>query len=303
LARYDYGLAPMWSGQTIHMPEGSGTVGLRGSYWIDPETLDVLRLELNADDIPSTLPLSELVTRIDYARTRLANDVDLLLPQAADFRFVKSSGEISHNRVEFTHCRVFQAESTIDYTEPGSPSQPPRFGAIALDDTLRTLPGGMQVAVKLRGRITGDMAVGTLIDGEVAGNVTAKRATLIPSGSPVRGRIRRMERYTDPFPYFIVGLEFTEVEIQGIRHLFYANLVSIDLLPGLEANQLVIRNATTRSEWPVIGQTPGWSATGQTRESLSVTNMPGVATFFFKGLKLELPEGFRTVWKTRALTP
>ena len=303
LARYDYGLAPMWSGQTIHMPEGSGTVGLRGSYWIDPETLDVLRLELNADDIPSTLPLSELVTRIDYARTRLANDVDLLLPQAADFRFVKSSGEISHNRVEFTHCRVFQAESTIDYTEPGSPSQPPRFGAIALDDTLRTLPGGMQVAVKLRGRITGDMAVGTLIDGEVAGNVTAKRATLIPSGSPIRGRIRRMERYTDPFPYFIVGLEFTEVEIQGIRHLFYANLVSIDLLPGLEANQLVIRNATTRSEWPVIGQTPGWSATGQTRESLSVTNMPGVATFFFKGLKLELPEGFRTVWKTRALTP
>ena len=193
--------------------------------------------------------------------------------------------------------------STIDYGVPDSPSQPLRFGVAALDDTLRTLPGGLQVAVKLRGRITGDMAVGTLIDGEVAGNVTAKRATLIPSGSPIRGRIRRMERYTDPFPYFIVGLEFTEVEIQGIRHLFYANLVSIDLLPGLEANQLVIRNATTRSEWPVIGQTPGWSATGQTRESLSVTNMPGVATFFFKGLKLELLEGFRTVWKTRALTP
>ncbi len=53
----------------------------------------------------------------------------------------------------------------------------------------------------------------------------------------------------------------------------------------------------------MIGQTPGWSAAGQTRESLSVTDMPGVATFFFKGLELELPEGFRTVWKTRALTP
>jgi hypothetical protein len=303
LARYDYRLAPMWSGQTIHMPAGSGTVGLRGSYWIDPETLDVLRLELNADDIPPTLPLSELVTRIDYARTRLANDLGLLLPQAADFRFVKSSGEISHNRVEFTHCRVFQAESTIDYSEPGSPSRPPRFGASALDDTLRTLPGGMQVAVKLRGRITGDMAVGTLIDGDVAGDVAAKRATLIPSGSPVRGRIRRMERYTDPFPYFVVGLEFTKVEIQGIRHLFYADLVSIDPLPALEANRLVIRNTTTRSELPVRGRTAPSSVTVQTGESLSFTNMPGVVTFIFKGPKLELPEGFRTVWKTRALTP
>ena len=302
LARYDYRLAYMSSRQTIQMPEGSGRVGLRGSYWIDPETLDVLRLEVNADDIPPTLPLSEVVTRIDYARTRLANDVDLLLPQAADFRFVKSSGEISHNRVQFTHCRVFQAESTIDYGVPDSPSQPLRFGVAALDDTLRTLPGGLQVAVKLRGRITGDMAVGTLIDGEVAGNVAAKRATLIPSGSPVRGRIRRMEHYTDPFPYFIVGLEFTGVEIQGIRHLFYADLVSIDPLPGLEANQLSIRNTTTRSDWSVIGQTGGWSLTGQTRESLFFTNMPGVATFFFKGLKLELPEGFRTVWKTRVLT-
>jgi hypothetical protein len=161
----------------------------------------------------------------------------------------------------------------------------------------------MQVAVKLRGRITGDMAVGTLIDGDVAGDVAAKRATLIPSGSPVRGRIRRMERYTDPFPYFVVGLEFTTVEIQGIRHLFYADLVSIDPLPALEANRLVIRNTTTRSELPVRGRTAPSSVTVQTGESLSFTNMPGVVTFIFKGPKLELPEGFRTVWKTRALTP
>jgi hypothetical protein len=43
-----------------------------------------------------------------------------------------------------------------------------------------------------------------------------------------------MERYTDPFPYFVVGLEFTEVEVQGIRHLFYADLVEISPALGVE---------------------------------------------------------------------
>ena len=44
------------------------------------------------------------------------------------------------------------------------------------DDTLRPLPGGLRIAVKLRSRISSDMAVGTLIDGVVAGNVAAKKA-------------------------------------------------------------------------------------------------------------------------------
>ena len=59
LARYDYRLPLMWSGQTIQTPEGSGTVSLHGSYWVDPQTYDVVRLELNAGDIPPTLPITE----------------------------------------------------------------------------------------------------------------------------------------------------------------------------------------------------------------------------------------------------
>ena len=58
LARYDYRLPLMWSGQTIRMPEGFGRVGFHGSYWVDPLTYDVVRLELNAEDIPPTLPIT-----------------------------------------------------------------------------------------------------------------------------------------------------------------------------------------------------------------------------------------------------
>lgn len=292
LARYDYRLPVMWSGQTIQTKEGSGRVGYHGSYWADPRTYDVARLELNADDLPSTLPIAELVTIINYARTGLEDNLAVLLPESAEIRLVESSGEIKHNRVEFTHCRVFGANSTIDFSSPGSPQQTLPFGVASVDDTLRPLPAGLEIAVTLRSRISEDMSVGALIDGVVAGNVTAKGAVVVAAGSPVRGRIRRLERYTDPFPHFVVGLEFTEVELQGIRHGFYADVVEIESAPGIE--QTVSFNRTQA----LIGR-----AIRENRETLSLPNLPGVATFFVRGGKLDLPRDFRTVWKTRLLAP
>jgi hypothetical protein len=292
LARYDYQIPLLISGQMIHMQEGSGKVGLRGSYWVDRQTYDVIRLELGAYDFPPTLPVTELTININYARTRLGDSVGVLLAQAADVRLVKYSGEISHNRIEFTQCRMFGAESTSDFS---APEQTPRFGVVSLDDTLRPLPAGFEIEVNLRSRITGDMAVGTLIDGVVAGDVSASHSVIIPGGSPVRGRIRRMERYSEPFPYFIVGLEFTEAEVGGIRLLFFADLVRIDTVPGV-AQILSTKNSTTTVINPLSF---GDISTSQTIESLSLYSLPGIAAFFYKGAQLDLPRDFRTVWKTR----
>jgi hypothetical protein len=93
---------------------------------------------------------------------------------------------------------------------------------------------------------------------------------MIAAGSAVRGRIR----------------------LQGIRHRFYANLVGTDPLPGLNKT-LSILNTTERIGLEV----------NRTSEDLSLPNLPGVAAFFLKGRMLDLPRGFRTVWKTLPLTP
>jgi hypothetical protein len=298
LARFDYRLPLMWSGQTIQTEEGSGKVSLRGSYWADPQTYDVLRLELNADDFPPTLPVTEATMSINYARTSLGDNLVVLLPESAESRQVKYSGEIHHNRIEFTHCREFGAESTINFRAPDSAEQTPRFGAASIDDTLRPLPGGLQIAVKLRSRISGDMAVGTLIDGVVAGNVAAnKGAVRIAAGAPVRGRIRRLERYSDPFPHFVVALEFTEIELQGIRHRFYADVVEIEPAPGVE------QTLSSPYKTEVWNSEMGGPVIKQSKETLWFRNLPGVATFFFKGDRLDLPQGFRTAWKTRPVAP
>jgi hypothetical protein len=318
LARYDYRMPLVSSGYTITIPEGSGMVGFHGSYWADPQTYDVIRLERYADDFPPTLPLIEAVTVINYARTRLAGDIEVLLPESAEIRMGKLSGEISHNRIMFTHCRVFGAESSIVFGTPGAAEQVPAFGAASVDDTLRSLPGGLQIAVKLRSRITADMAVGTLIDGEVAAGVTRKGALAIAAGSPVRGRIRRLERYTDSSPYyFLVALEFTEIEIERIRHRFFADVVEIQTGHGVEKTLTFPGRTETLTEKNrgtdprVIMTDDGTLVQGaaaespvairRTRVTVSTPELPGVATFFVKGGSLDLPPGFRTVWRTRPL--
>ncbi len=297
LARYDYRLPAMWAGQVINLPEGSGRVGLRGSYWADSQTLDVLRLELNAYDIPLTLPITEAVTRIDYAPTDLGNNLVVLLPRSADFLLGKLSGEVNHNRIEFTGCRVFQAQSTIDFAAPDSVEETPRFGVAAVDDTLRPLPAGLRIAVKLRSRITAAMAVGSLIEGVVDGNVRENGAVVIAGGSPVRGRIRRLERYMDPSPHFVVGLEFTEVELQGVRHRFNARLVEIESAPGVE------KTLVARDQTDVRGLGTGGNEVRHEVQTLQLPVLPQVAVFFVRGATLNLPRGFRTVWQTLPPAP
>jgi hypothetical protein len=283
LARWDFTLGPNWSGERINLLAGSGTVGLHGSYWADPESFDVVRLELHADRIPASLPLMEVTTVIQYGRTRLSTGAEVLLPETAELLMVQSSGEIDHNRVEFTHCRVFGAESSLSFAE-AEPA--PHFGASTVDDTLRPLAADLEIAVKLRTPVTGDMAVGTLVEG------VASKAAGIAEGSPVRGRIRRMERYSDPMPHYVVALEFTEVESEGIRYRFYADVKEI------EAGGGVTRRLETAPATEIDG-----ALYRTTKTTLTFVELPGVATFFVNGAKLELRPGFRTVWKTKALAP
>lgn len=295
VARYNYRLPLMWSGQVIKIPEGSGTVGLHGAYWVDAASYDVVRLDVIAEDIPPTLPITEMTTSIRYAPVRVGNDLVLLLPESAESRITRFSGKVDFNRMEFTHCRVFGAETTVSFGD-GTEAEP-RFGVSSVDDTLRTLPAGLQIAVKLATRISGDMTVGTLIDGAVAGNVTAKGKVIVAAGSPVLGRVRRLERYTNPFPYFVVGLEFTEVQAEGIRYRFYADPVEIEPVAGIE------QKLATKDSYEARVLPRGGRSARQTEESLFLPDLPGVAAFFFKGDTLNLPQGFRTVWKTRVLEP
>jgi len=70
--RYDFHLPRLLKGLEISIAGGVGTVGEEGSLWADPQSLDLVRLEARAEDIPPFLPLVEASTKVSYARMRMA---------------------------------------------------------------------------------------------------------------------------------------------------------------------------------------------------------------------------------------
>lgn len=290
--RYDFTISRMWSGYTVQRAGASGVVAMRGSFWADPATYDLRRLEIHADEIPPELLYADISTTIDYNRVRIGAS-NVLLPQTADVRTTGVDGEENRNLIEFTHCQGFHAESKLVFGAAGDAAPaagpattPPRPAAEG------TLPPDLRIAVALSARVDDGATVGSLIRGKVAGGVTQKGKVLVPDGALVEGRIRRLERYSDAGDYFIVALEFTRLETPRGNLRFYADLQDVDRREGAE---MVFSN-TTRVEQGGF-RSAAWYNTHS--ERIWTHEVPGVGTFFVRGSSFSLPPGFKTMWKTQ----
>ncbi|MCX6623398.1 MAG: hypothetical protein NTY38_20510, partial [Acidobacteria bacterium] len=87
-----------------------------------------LRLETHADEIPPGLPVKELTIRVNYARTRVGGQEEML-PQDGELHMEAPSGEEDRDAFEFTHCRTFQAESSVSFEHPAREAAEARLAA------------------------------------------------------------------------------------------------------------------------------------------------------------------------------
>lgn len=291
--RYDFRFPRFPGGVAVSLVGGADTVGQKGSIWVDPKSLDLIRLESYADDIPPWLPLAEESTKVDYARTRIG-DSAALLAQRAEMHLAETTGVESYDRFDFTHCRAFSARSTISFgdgqaeagreiAQHSAAAQPPSAAGF--------VPALLTVTVQLAMPVTSADSVGQLIGGKVVGDVLRKGKIAIPNGASVKGRIRRLERFeglaSGGSGEFVVGLEFTEVEASSGPLPFYADVLRMDQIPGLKP---------ALTERTVVHYQTG----NQIRnETITLPELPGVASFFVSGSGFTIPAGFRTVWRTR----
>ena len=286
--RYDFRWPRWLGGFEVSIFGGTGTVGEKGSFWADPQSLDLIRLESDADEIPLFLLLQGLHSSMNYARTRIG-EYDALLAQQADTDMVKTTGEESYDRLEFTHCRAFSAQSAISFgTGVDDGEKPPAevSAAAVHGSAAAAVPALLKITIRLASTITEKDAVGTLIEGRVVGDVARKGKVIIPNDAAVRGRIRRLERYQSGADW-IVGLEFTEVEASAGPGPFYADLLQMDRQPDLRA---------TLSEQVLVNSGGLYQVTPET---VTLPELPGVASFFVHGNTFTLSSGLRMAWRTR----
>jgi len=119
-AAYSYHVAREHSHHIVgyHTKTGelrTATVGQQGVVDLDVETSRVLRLTVEAVDIPKDFPVLGSTTSVEYAFVDVAG-ARHLLPSHAESQIRMVDGS-DRNTVQFSNYRKFAAESTIDFKE------------------------------------------------------------------------------------------------------------------------------------------------------------------------------------------
>lgn len=295
VARYDFRVSSLTNSLTIKVEGGTAVTGIEGSFWADPESLDLVRLEVRPDELPSYLGIRGMSTTLDYAPVRIGSR-DLIVPQSAELWLAQTSGEESLNVVGFTQCRKFEAESSVSFSSAAAggtlaaPAQPAPLAHPVVPP--QDIPAGLELALRLTAAINQDASVGALIEATVSEDVRLKGRTVIPKGTAVTGRLRRLEKHSDIGDYWVVSLEFIEIEMGGSTQRFFADWISADRIPGYDS---MLSTGSSRTFELSNGSRTYVSHT----ENLRLPDLPGVASFFVRGTQLNLSKGFQTIWRTR----
>ncbi|MEO8127694.1 MAG: hypothetical protein ABI822_11420, partial [Bryobacteraceae bacterium] len=113
-ARFDYEVPVEYSSYKLRVPPNESEVGVRGSFQLDPQTLDLLHLEIHADEIPAKLGMSAMSEIIGYGRVPMG-DSDFLLATSSQLSMIALDGEEYRNQITFSDCRQFRVESNIRF--------------------------------------------------------------------------------------------------------------------------------------------------------------------------------------------
>jgi hypothetical protein len=189
--RYDYTVPRGVSGYQIQTRSATAIVGYHGSFWVDPATLDLKRLEVFADDIPRPLKLASAVDRMEYDRLAIGGST-FLLPRGSELDITDAAGTESQNRMRLQACHEFVGESALSFQDfPAEsfvvPSQP---ASVRVD-----LPEEFSVEVDLDTPIdSASSAVGDMVEATLKQNVGTQGEAFIPKGSKLSGHIARLEK-------------------------------------------------------------------------------------------------------------
>jgi hypothetical protein len=88
-----------------------------GTVWIDPRTARLMRMEVQAKDIPADFPMDVLEVTIDYGLVRIAGETLLMPVRAENLACRRYTSFCSRNQTEFKNYRKFTAESTVTTTD------------------------------------------------------------------------------------------------------------------------------------------------------------------------------------------
>ncbi|MBL8177143.1 MAG: hypothetical protein JNK48_20885 [Bryobacterales bacterium] len=207
---YDFDIAQGVSNYRLRAGTLELPVAYQGTFWVKEDTLDLLRLELQAYDIPAKLGLAEAVTSFSYARVA-AGDSALLLPVSGSVTLTTVHGVESMNRMRIESCRRYSTQSEVRFA-----------GATMAPESAAGQPFALPEGTLLEAALTEDLPLDKVSAGAALRMKLVKElrdgdSILLPVGTMLFGRIAHMESTDAPFPVVELGLEVSAFEREGRR--------------------------------------------------------------------------------------
>ena len=284
---WSYSVSPYQSGWLIGSGASEQTVGSEGSFWVDAQTLDLVRMETRATDFFASFPLKAVESWVDYGRVRIGEQ-DVLMPLRAELKTIDRDGNESRNLTTYSNCRQYTGQSTISFGAPPEMAAPPPPPA----KVESRLPPGLALKIRLTTNLEATTAsVGDALEATLSAPLRDGKTEIAPKGATVHGRVRFLHLDTtagrlpgEPEPFTELGLVFDELEFSGHLYRFAAVLKSFDtVLPGVRMTMTQNR----RSDGIV-----------ETRQGISPPQVPGASVFFLDSRARGLPGGTLMTWVT-----
>lgn len=110
---YDFEVQSENSRWMLHAGSQNLTAAYKGSVWLDPNTARVLRIEMQARNIPSDFPMSTVETAVDYSYVRIGETSVLLPVHAEALGCQRGTSYCSHNIIDFRNYHEFKSQIKI----------------------------------------------------------------------------------------------------------------------------------------------------------------------------------------------
>jgi hypothetical protein len=261
--RFDYEVKRLTSGYSIRVNSVSGIAGFRGSFWADAETLDLLRLDVIAQEIPPELPIRASRDTMIYQRARIGS-AEFVLPASSELVMEDLDGTISRNQIRFSDCRQYSGESVLSFDDP-PPDEAPRP-----PKRILTLPAGLRFDLELLDPLDSAKAIiGTPVRARLRGDLKRKGELLLPKGTRVEGRIAGVDQEGD---YVAIELLFERFDAGYLEAPFHA---------------------LTDAPNPVQPLSPGYIRVPVFERK------PNRAVIHAPGKRLQIGAGYQMVWRTQ----